>query len=327
MREGSTDMEQSEAKDDVLLEAASEPIGSLDDLLERCLAPLTAHIWQTCLWLDSPGLWTIGDFRYSIVEFEPAPDVTLYVQLWSEPEEPVLMEVSSGNWNPGALKYIWRNQRKALEQRGFAVGGRARNFQKEVAVSSPDDAEVVAREVLTIFFNVFGYRAEQPLTMTLHRGSRSEQRPVHTSLSPEDFMKIAEQSGFGASLVVAESNSPVVTLERGQFKAIAIFGSPIPRSNLFGTVLLRTPVRGPSAMPLPDPADDEDSIARFIVDGDGRVMAETSLRFDGGVTTEWIAKGIEHWRRAARKYQRLMQSGSKPSIRRDVSIRRRMSIH
>jgi hypothetical protein len=34
-----------------------------------------------------PVRWTIGDYRFSIVEFEPAPDVPLYVQLWSEPKE------------------------------------------------------------------------------------------------------------------------------------------------------------------------------------------------------------------------------------------------
>jgi hypothetical protein len=43
----------------------------------------------------------------------------------------VLIEVSSGNRNPGALKYVWRAQRKLLEQRGFTVGGRARNFQRK----------------------------------------------------------------------------------------------------------------------------------------------------------------------------------------------------
>jgi hypothetical protein len=123
-------MGQAEMNDEVLLEASSEAIGSLDALLDKCLASLTAHVWQTCCWPDSSDGWTIGDFRFSIVEFEPARGVTLYVQLWSEPREAVLTEVSSGNWNPGALKYVWRQQRKALEQRGYTVGGAAGNFQK-----------------------------------------------------------------------------------------------------------------------------------------------------------------------------------------------------
>jgi hypothetical protein len=52
-----------------------------------------------------------------------------------------------------------------------------------------------------------------------------------------------------------------------------------------------------------------------------------SLRFEGGVTTEWIAKGLERWRRAVRRYQRLMRASSKDSVRRVDAIKRRMSVH
>lgn len=228
----------------------------------------------------------------------------------SEAKDDVLLEAAS---EPDRLA-----RRPPREMPGAADG----------AHLAPDAAEVVAREVLTIFFDVFGYRAEQQLTMTLHRGSRSEQRPVHTSLSPEDFTKIAEQSGFRASLVVAESNSPVVTLERGQFKAIAIFGSPIARHNLFRAVLLRSPVQTPSPMLLLNTAiDDEFTVARFVADGDERVMAESSLTFDGGVTTEWVGKSLNRWRRAVRKYQRAMKNGSKQSVGRVRTIKSRVSVH
>jgi len=320
-------MELTETTEEVLLGADSERIESLDVLLDRCLAALTSHLWQACWWPDSLASWTIGDYRFSIVEFEPTPGVPLYIQLWSEPEEPVLMEVASGNRNPRALKFVWRNQRKALDARGFTVGGCTADFQKELSVSSPDEAEVAAREMLTIFFEVFGYRGEQRLTMKLHAASRSEQKPVHVSLSPEDFTKIARQAGFRASLVVAESSAPVVTLTRGPFKSVVIFGSPIPRHNLFGAVLLRAPVREASSLLFPTPADADEPLARFVVDDEGRVTAETSLRFDGGVTTEWIAKSLERWRRAVRKYQRLMKNSTKESIRRVGPDKRRMSVH
>ena len=123
-------MEPTDTTEEVLLGATSDRIESLDLLLDRCLAALTSHLWQACWWPDSVGGWTIGDYRFSIVEFEPTPGVPLYIQLWSEPEEPVLMEVASGNRNPRALKFVWRNQRKALEASGFTAGGCTVDFQK-----------------------------------------------------------------------------------------------------------------------------------------------------------------------------------------------------
>jgi hypothetical protein len=318
-------MEPNEAVE-VLLEAASEPIESLDALLERGLLSLTAQIWQTCCWPDAQGLAAIGDYRFSIVQFEPAPDVTLYVQLWSEPGEPALMEVSSGAWNPRAIKYVWRAQRRILEELGFMAGGVAQNFQKELTISSPEDAETVARDTLAIFFDVLGYRGLQPLTMTLERGSRAEQRPVVTSLSPEDFTKIAEQRGFRASLLVAESPSPVVTLRRGTFKGLAVFGAPISHRNLFGAVRLRAEVGAESSLPLPAQPDDEFPALRVVV-GQGRVTADVSLMFDGGVTPEWVGNRLEKWRKAVRRYRRLMTHRTKRSDRGEPLAKRPMSVH
>jgi len=321
-------MDNNESKVDVLLQPSSEPIESLGGLEDVCLAALTARIWETCCWPDAPGRWTIGDYRFAIIEFEPAPDAPLYVQLWSESQESVLIEVSSGHSTPGSLKYVWRAQRKLLEQRGFMVGGAPRNFQKEAVVDSPDGAEALASETLAIFFDVFGYRGEQPLTMTLHHGSRSEQRPVHVSLTPEDFVKIAERHGFRASLITGDSDVPVVALEKGSFKTVAVFGSQIQRGNLFGSLLLRTRVRGSSSLPPSAPANNDVSCpVRFTVDGDGSVLAETSLMFEGGVTTEWIGKTLHRWRRAVRAHQHAMKHALKRSLSRAEAIKNRVSIH
>src|SRR5262245_10359690 len=296
-------MEPEEAEE-VLLEASSEPIESLEMLLDRCVPSLTAQIWQTCCWPDTQRLATIGDYRFSIVQFEPVVDVALYIQLWSEPGEPALMEVSSGVWNPRAIKYVWRAQRRTLEERGFVVGGVARNFQKELRIASPEDAEILARDALAIFFDVLGYRGLQPLKMTLERGSRAEQRPVVTTLSPEDFVKIAEHRGYRASLLVAESPSPVVTLQRGTFKGLAIFSAPISHRNLFGAVRLRADVGAESSEQLPAQPDEEFPALRVAV-GQGRVTADVSLMVGGGVTAEWGGNRLDGWLRAARRSRRL----------------------
>jgi hypothetical protein len=307
MRPRTKQMEQTETTEAVLLEETPESIFSIDALLETCLAALTACVWQTCCWPDAADHWTIGDFRFSIVEFEPAPDASLYVQIWSEPHEPVLIEVSSGNWNPGAVKYIWRNQRKALEQRGFRLGGTARNFQKEIVVSSPDDAETLAKEILEICYDVFEYRGKQPLTTTLHRDSRAELQPIHVALTPEDFVKLADQGGFSASVVTGDSDSPLIVMQRGRFRSTAELTSKTS-GNLFASVVVRALVRDKSSQPviftdehvtLPVPI-------RLIADAEGRVMAEMCFMLDGGVTTAWIVNRLARWKAAVRACQRLL---------------------
>ena len=55
---------------EVLLDSSNEPIESLEALLERCLPSLTAQIWQTCCWPGSTRLASIGDYRFSIVQFQ-----------------------------------------------------------------------------------------------------------------------------------------------------------------------------------------------------------------------------------------------------------------
>src|SRR5262249_49848149 len=116
--------ERDETRTESLLGDPSDSVISLDDLRERCLATLTARIWETCCWPDrmADG-WKVGDYNFIVISFDPAGDdrAQLYVQLWSEPFEPVLVEACSGNWNPGAVKYIRRPQRQALEDRGFAI--------------------------------------------------------------------------------------------------------------------------------------------------------------------------------------------------------------
>jgi hypothetical protein len=56
-------------------------------------------------------------------------------------------------------------------------------------VRTSAEAETVAREVLDIFFEVFGYRGQWPLEATWHGGERAEHEPVYASVAPDDFAK------------------------------------------------------------------------------------------------------------------------------------------
>src|SRR5204862_1069774 len=109
--------------EDVLVEGSGSPITSADALADRALRILTTRLWETCCWpASTTGHWQIGDYRFLIVEFCPSAETCLCLQFWSEPDEPVLMEVSSGDWNPAALRYVWHDERRLLEERGFVAG-------------------------------------------------------------------------------------------------------------------------------------------------------------------------------------------------------------
>jgi hypothetical protein len=320
-------MEGNQILEELLVsEPTAEPIASVDALLDQCLRALTTRLWQACCWSDSQH---IGNFRFVVVEFEPAPNVSLYVQFWSEPLEPALMEVCSGHWNPGALRYVWHDQRLLLEQRGFTVGGPALNFQKHVAIESPDDAERAARDTLAILFDVFGYHGQHPLTVKLHADSRSETRPVFTALTRDDFVKMALQGGFQVSGFADHDGLPVVGLKRGRFRGTATLGSDIGGGSRFASVLLRASVRDRAPrLPKRLRTDLAPLVPMsFAGDADGRLQAETSLVLDGGVTADWIVAALDRWRAAVHKCRRALDlPPPKPTARRLPPAQGRLSI-
>ena len=186
-------------------------------------------------------------------------------------------------------------------------------------VRSPDEAEQAASDALAIIFDVLGYRGEVPLRIKCHRGERAGHAAVHRCLSPEDLVKLALEAGFRASELPREDDTPVVTLARGRFRAVALLGSRVRDTNLFASVLLRAVVRGP-AQRSPRPADRTQrrlAAAMLIESSDGTVWAQTGLVFDGGVTAEWIIQSLNRWRATVRECERMM----KVSAKRDTSER------
>ena len=158
--------ERNKTADELLLKPLKHPLKTFDELLKRCLPTLTARLWACCCWSDSMNNgWKIGDYNFLIFSVTPEEDTHIYVQFWSEPQEAVTVEVSSGEWSPATLQYTGTTQKELLKRFGFQIGGRAKNFQKQVSISSSADAESVARDVLQIFLTrSLGYRGQWPLS-------------------------------------------------------------------------------------------------------------------------------------------------------------------
>ena len=71
-------------------------------IFDQALPTLTEHLERVAWWpkADCGTGWQIGDFSFYVLEFPVADAALLYAQVWSEPDEAVLVEVSSGAWNP-----------------------------------------------------------------------------------------------------------------------------------------------------------------------------------------------------------------------------------
>jgi hypothetical protein len=311
-----------ETRREVLLDVRNEPITSIDALVEHCHRALSAQLWATCCWSEDGSGWKIGDFNYLVVSVAPDADTSLYVQFWSEPRERVLTEVGSGEWCPGAIRYIGPAQRKALDARGYALGGRARNYGKELVIDSAAAAEAAALEVLQIFFEVFGYRGQWRLHIERHRGERADYDAVYTSVTPEGFAKLAARAGCHAT-VTKDGDTPLVTLTRGRRAFLAFMSWRVPGQNLYSLVALQ------AELTLKQPVSDE-TISRInstlhlvkVWRIDRRtVRMHMPLVLNGGVTAAWLVQSLQHWISSWRECERQLRRAMVPTKSRHTSPR------
>jgi hypothetical protein len=301
-----------------LLEDGAD-VQSLDDLIGLCLPTVTARLWATCCWPRRMGrTWKVGDFRYVIFSLEPDEETSLYVQFWSEPHEVVSAEVSSGNWTPGALRYLAAEARARIEAFGYQEGGNAGNYQKEVAITSPAEAEAAAREVLAIMFEAFGYRGQWPLQIERNTGERSRPAVVYDSLTPEDLAKLAAEVGYDPSIV--SEPVAVVLLQRGRRRTGAMLRDQVPENNLFGTIVLRTLIGTGSRADhaLLAALSSELPGSRLGLDADNDIYVEHHLQLAGGVTADWIMVQLRQWDAVHRAAERLLRRARKQKPARPV---------
>jgi hypothetical protein len=268
-------------------------------LERRCLFMLTEMIvavtkWR---WAHSDDRWKIGDYAVLILESTVGKDAMLYTQIWSEPLEPVAWEVSSGHLNPGAKPFIDGEPAARIEAMGFAMGGKAENFRKEMSVLNRGDALSMARGMLRVFHDAFGYRGETPLVVQCFRQQRATvDATVHSAFTTEDAQKLLRSMGFEA--------------EAAESVPAALFCS---RDNIAFTARLDVQQEGQSLYECLDllawvgQAADFDNlgwmnhvnltsrVARVGVDEEGTVAIGTGIILLGGVTEAYLANRIKGW--------------------------------
>ena len=292
------------------LDALKAPVGTLEELCDRFLPTVAARVWATCCWpARMADGWKLGDYRFIVLSVSPDTKTNLYVQFWSEPGEPVLVEVCSGEWSPGVVKYLQESQRRKLRTLGFTKGGPAGNFGKMIDVHDVGEAENAAREALRIFFDVFGFRGQWPLQIQPECGERTEQMPVLSSVTTEDFAKLLAEHGY-KTMIPDVDDTALVLLQGGRRRFTARFDGRVPKQDLYCAVILDAMLQPAGRIPDDAVVSLNNEIAGVTVcrAEDGALRLSMLMRLDGGVTEAWILKSIDYWLMSVRRCERSLQT-------------------
>jgi hypothetical protein len=291
-----TDRAVSDGDDNETIGPLERPVETLQQLYRELLPTVSARIWETCCWPDrNARKRKKGEFRFVVLSIEPDERSSLYVQFWSEPGEPVLAEVCSGEASPGSLKYVQASQRRWLRSLAYQKGGDVNNFQKKVVIEDTDAAEAAAREALRILFKAFDYRGQVPLEITQGGGERAVSQPVRSSIEPEGFAKLLADNGF-ATTVSHAGGFPVVTVRLDERHLTVRFQHRSRRAKGYRAFALVAVIRPGEHIP-----DDklmeltrETGIAIWS-EPNHDIWLSATYPLDGGVTSDWVLRSLNYW--------------------------------
>jgi hypothetical protein len=330
-----------------ILVAATRRTLTADETRARIIHAVEAVVSTTSRWGTPADERTVGDHRFLILDFCPSKAAGLYVQLWTEPDEPVLVEVCSGAWTPPARKYVRGPQRAALRSLGYEVGGQARNFQKQWTVRSPRDARRLARELVDILVDVFGYRGRQPLAMNYCAEGRSHEGQVFDGFVVDDVKRVLAVAGLHGQLReplppaapvragdastdpgAATSSSPSASPGNHERRLLDV-GDPFPFVIELAFPAKRVPVAyiGLRLLTVLDDSaglsdadvitiNNQISYGRIQRDPVGRLMLVLDLVLEG-ITVRWFVSMLEVWRQVRKRAVVLVKRAARACLASD----------
>ena len=147
-----------------------------------------------------------------------------------------------------------------------------------------------------------------------HRNVLLEARPIYTSVTLEDFAKIAARAGCHAT-VRNSGDMPHLALTQGRRAFQACMDAPALDPNLYSVIDLQ------AELTLPQTVSDAaiarvNSTMRFVQVGrTGRrtVRIHMALVLDGGVTAAWLEQSLQHWMLNWRACERQLQDAVAPT--------------
>jgi hypothetical protein len=245
----------------------------------------------TCLW-DVSAVAPHGDYRSVVFNASPARNVGVFVQVWSLPGAPVLVEVSSGAEHLPSKRWLSPDLPARMERMGFEVG-HSGNYQREFRIRSMRDVERMAHRVIDIFYDAYDYRGTVPIDVQVVFDGRASEEVVYDSFTPAEIARIATGLGYAARILPANPQADAtatVALRKGAAVVEVVLGDRAEDSNLYASGFVGSPVI-PVAM--------KRGARKALRRGPLRVRSNNwrvgvTLSFEGGVTAEWVGRRLEY---------------------------------
>ncbi len=284
----------------VLLPASKRPRtrAQLTAALEPALKDVLARV---CLWGDD---WHVGDYRFCVLSFDLPNQVHVFLQFWSEPDDVVFWEVSSGKWDAPTEAYMTGERGQRLVAAGFAMGGEAENYQKVVEIETPREVAALTRQVIAVLYDALDYRGQQALDVQAVADSRALRAIVYDALVPDDLASLLEYAGYTCEVGEEADDDAAETVpvyvRRYGIKAMAMLTARDPEDGAFQAIAL-----GP-APPASQPASDA-----LLTEG----MDVLVLPLAGGVTALWLELQVAGWFEEQRNEKRRKGRKTVPATR------------
>ena len=288
----------SDLPDTYLLLPASKRPQTRAQLMKALVPRVKTLLTEVCLWDDG---WEVGDYRFCVISYDLPGDVHVFFQFWSEPDDVVMWEITSGKWHPPTEPYIAGSRAARIEAAGFEMGGEAENYQKDVEVRSARDVNTLARQIVAQLYDSLDYRGQQDLLVQAVADSRATLRPVYESIDPDDLAKILELAGYTCEFSDEEdeeADNVSLFVRRDGIRAVAILTAEAPDTGGFEIIALG--LDGPSSKGKTRAAPTDRAEMRL-------------LWLAGGVTASWLEHQFADWFEEQRRRKRKAGSGSRPA--------------
>jgi len=272
-----------------LLRRSATPL-TREELHARVEAPIRDCLAAVCLWGDG---WQIGDYRSLVISVDLGGGVVMFARFRSEPQAPVRWEMSSGHWSPEATAFVRRGPGAWISARGFVLEPHG-NYAKRIDV--PDDAAVasLAREVVDLLYDAFGYRGRRRLEARIECGSRAVQAWVYNALTPDDLVRILNAAGFKAQVRREDEDASLATVA-------------VRWAGIRGIVLMSERPEGQAVYTLLELGPDVDILRHGGLSLTDEVDILT-IPLSGGVTTEWLVGQVAMWFKRQQATKRARQA-------------------
>lgn len=271
-------------------------------IFAACEKTLVAHLKSACLWPDREygKSWRIGDYSTYVLEFSPSHGVEVYVQIWSEPDEPgVTFQAYSDAWILPRDQTADIRKQEMLRDHGFEISHQPHHYEKRIAVDGAKSVRHLAREAVVVLCKLFGYDGRVPLTYRLHLGTRLQAAWCAPAIAARELAKLMRRWGFEVEEEEVGGKPNLLSSSVGtQPFLVALAGEQAEGSNEYGMLGLRAFFRFEGGVPddLANTICREFATVQASVDEEGDLVVQMPVLLHGGVTEANLEMNFHLWR-------------------------------